>query len=549
MDQYHIEVLASGDIAKSKEILQRFVTQHTDTFDFTAIYSQWTTIWNGIFKFLRMPCERRAEALHIYPDCLAAIRILSRDKTHLNQTITVEQFDTLLNIANIGGHNENISDSAIVVEALKCLCNLVFQSTSCQMMCLKNAAIDGIVRRLRTYKDANVPYDLQYFDMKLLFLITALNPDVRTKVRDDYHGLTYLVEILDLIIKERSDPNAQHNELSDSQVNLLVEIMKVLFNITVRNETSVATEEEEEIQFRRLAVVLHDLLLCRATTKEKQLELCSNTINLLTNVPTACYSELVIPMHLDSDSSTTSFASVTNLSGIHLFEGHDVTALEILLEFLKCRLENMQELLSPVLTALVKCARCNKLQRQYLRQQVLPPLRDVKTRPEVGEHLRNRLVKLLTTPATQVRDLVADFLFVLCKENVGRMIKYTGYGNAAGLFANRGLVPVRSGSSYSGEYSSNSEDSDTEEYKQMQHSINPVVGCYEPPRPNPLEGMSEEQKEYEAMKLVNLMDQLNRQGLVQPCKIGEDGRPQAVEHILELQDSIPQQQMDQSHET
>ena len=60
--------------------------------------------------------------------------------------------------------------------------------------------------------------------MKLLFLITALNPDVRTKVRDDYHGLTYLVEILDLIIKERPEPQNEHHELNDSQVNLLVEI-------------------------------------------------------------------------------------------------------------------------------------------------------------------------------------------------------------------------------------------------------------------------------------------------------------------------------------
>lgn len=40
--------------------------------------------------------------------------------------------------------------------------------------------------------------------------------------------------------------------------------------------------------------------------------------------------------------------------------------------------------------------------------------------------------------------------------------------------------------------------------------INPVLGCYEAPKPNPLEGMSEEQKEYEAMKLVGLMDQLQR---------------------------------------
>lgn len=129
------------------------------------------------------------------------------------------------------------------------------------------------------------------------------------------------------------------------------------------------------------------------------------------------------------------------------------------------------------------------------------------------------------------------------------MIKYTGYGNAAGLFANRGLLALQNQNAYSGEYSSNSEDSDTEEYKQLQHDINPVVGCYEPPRPSPFEGMSEEQKEYEAMKLVNLMDQLNRQGVVQACKIGEDGRPEPVEHIMELQESLPQQQVDQKHQT
>lgn len=36
---------------------------------------------------------------------------------------------------------------------------------------------------------------------------------------------------------------------------------------------------------------------------------------------------------------------------------------------------------------------------------------------------------------------------------------------------------------------------------------------------------------------------LFRQGIVQPCRIGEDGRPEPVEHILELQDSLPQQAM------
>lgn len=163
--------------------------------------------------------------------------------------------------------------------------------------------------------------------MKLLFIITGLNPNVRTKVRDDFHGLTYLVETLDLIMRDQR----KQNYLPDKHIDLLCEILKVLFNITVRNETSVATEEEEEIQFRRLAVVLHDLLLCKSYNKEKQSELCSNTVNLLTNVPTACFSELILLIHGDDD-----------VSHIKVFERHDMTAIDVLLAFLKGRLDNVQ---------------------------------------------------------------------------------------------------------------------------------------------------------------------------------------------------------------
>lgn len=73
--------------------------------------------------------------------------------------------------------------------------------------------------------------------------------------------------------------------------------------------------------------------------------------------------------------------------------------------------------------------------------------------------------------------------------------------------------------------------------------INPVVGCYEPPHLNPMEGMTEEQKEYEAVKLANMMDKMQREGIIQPCRIGDDGRPQPVEHILELQEELPKQQI------
>jgi hypothetical protein len=41
-------------------------------------------------------------------------------------------------------------------------------------------------------------------------------------------------------------------------------------------------------------------------------------------------------------------------------------------------------------------------------------------------------------------------------------------------------------------------------------SINLITGHLEEPMPNPIDEMTEEQKEYEAMKLVNMLDKLSR---------------------------------------
>lgn len=41
-------------------------------------------------------------------------------------------------------------------------------------------------------------------------------------------------------------------------------------------------------------------------------------------------------------------------------------------------------------------------------------------------------------------------------------------------------------------------------------SINPITGHIEEPMPNPIEDMTEEQKEYEAQKLANMIGELSR---------------------------------------
>lgn len=68
----------------------------------------------------------------------------------------------------------------------------------------------------------------------------------------------------------------------------------------------------------------------------------------------------------------------------------------------------------------------------------------------------------MVTPEGTIDMLAATFLFILCKENVARLIKYTGYGNAAGLLARRGLM--KQDTSQSCIYSSDSDESDTDEY-------------------------------------------------------------------------------------
>ncbi|KAK7465075.1 hypothetical protein BaRGS_00037733 [Batillaria attramentaria] len=414
----------------------------------------------------------------------------------------------------------------VMVEGQKCLSNLIFNSTSAQVFCSKSGCVEGVVQRLKTYGDPELKFEVKFFDMRILFLLTALPTCVHTRprVRYELHGFTYLMEVLDLTLRgceELSKP------LSDHEVDLCSEILKILFNLTVALEKKSA-DEEEDAHFMRLVSILRDLLLCRTATKEKKYDLKSHTVNLLINIPTDFYEELLTPLN-ESDVRGVENKDIE-------FDGKNMEAILALLDFLQHRLE-AKEKLTPILHCMVEASRHNRAIRKFCRMKVLPPLRgEVRRLPEEGNTLRNRLCKLLTSPVTEVKDLVAHFLFILCKENVERMVKYTGYGNCSGLLAQLGLLKLNEAYT-KGEYSSDSEDSDTEEYAELKEKVNPVTGRWEEDKPNPMEGMSEEQKEYEAEQLLKTMDKLHRQGIIQPCRVGEDGKPQPVGHVLELLES------------
>ncbi|KAL4005298.1 hypothetical protein ACER0C_005011 [Sarotherodon galilaeus] len=461
--------------------------------------------------------------------CLETVRILSRDKNCLdpftNQfamstlaryaSIAVDSATTPAHSQSVDGQEEDVGgdeeetglcskvlkessppsenpDQEVIVEALKSICNILLHNETGQV---------------------------RFFDLRLTFLLTALRVDVRAQLAQELHGVSLLGNHLEATLglccsgtleTARAGfegiPTEELPPLSRQQTELAMEILKILFNITFDiNRRKV--DEEEAAVYRHLGAILRHCLMSHADGEERTEEFHSHTVNLLGNLPLPCLDVLLLPKVQQGSIE---------------YMGVNMDAVNMLLKFMEKRLDRghkLKETLLPSLNLLTESARIHRETRKFLRSKVLPPLRDVKNRPEVGNTLRNKIVRLMTHIDTDVKDCAAEFLFVLCKESVSRFIKYTGYGNAAGLLAARGLLR---GGKDPGIYSED-EDSETEEYREAKAQINPITGVVEEEQPNPMEGMTEEQKEYEAMKLVNMFDKLSRNRLIQPMQLGMDG--------------------------
>lgn len=75
-------------------------------------------------------------------------------------------------------------------------------------------------------------------------------------------------------------------------------------------------------------------------------------------------------------------------------------------------------------------------------------------------------------------------------------------------------------------------------------SINLITGHLEEPMPNPMDEMTEEQKEYEAMKLVNMFDKLSRDELIKPMGVRPDGTMAPLEEAVSQYQTSKQESSD-----
>lgn len=442
-------------------------------------------------------------------------KILSRDKKY-SGTIEAplpdrEFLELLIKILFL-------SENLVINSAQKCLSNFVFQNQLVRQFCKDSDLINKLNGRLDTVLKDDIAFseDICFHDLRLLFMMTALCPEIRYNMEITLKTRNTLIGLLEKIVTyiiNRTDKNVQ-----DPMLNIVCEVLKVLFNVTM--SIKMKNSDENELELKKLMALIRDLVTMKCSSEEKNKEGLNHIVNLLTAIPSKFYLDL----------------TPKNYAG-----NIDFGFMDILVTFLEERLDvpvkDQKDVLSPIMTLLIDMARSSKELQKYLRSCILPPLTDVSQRPEEGNTIRNKLVKLMTS-VTEINIASAELLFHLCNCNVNRLIKYTGFGNAAGLLALRGLL---AGGSCQTDHddSDDDTDSDTEEYRNAAPHINPVLGCVDPTLrlPSPLAGMSDEQKEFEAMQLVNQIDKLIGQGVVLPGRIDEDGKIQPIEHVMQLQAS------------
>lgn len=81
------------------------------------------------------------------------IYICSRDKTNLNELVNDGWLNLIQKYSGLKTEDETINyQQDVAIEALKCLCNIIFNSPIALTVCVKSGTLEGIINRLKTYK-------------------------------------------------------------------------------------------------------------------------------------------------------------------------------------------------------------------------------------------------------------------------------------------------------------------------------------------------------------------------------------------------------------
>lgn len=132
----------------------------------------------------------------------------------------------------------------------------------------------------------------------------------------------------------------------------------------------------------------------------------------------------------------------------------------------------------------------------------------------------------MQTVDVTLKNMAADFFFTLCKENANRLVRYVGYGNAAGFLASRGLMVPGVPHTADGDYSED-EDSDNSDDEEK----DPITGATAVPKEDLFANLSEQEKEQEIDNLISMTNRLKELNVIKPMAVKSDGTLTSVDQM------------------
>jgi len=416
---------------------------------------------------------------------LSDFRILTREKT-LDHELLDEKC-----IIELTNHSENLH-----TEAQKCLSNLILNYSH-----LRDKVIEPYVscfeRRLKTVLSDKNPIkhetsrkqlcEVLHYDLRIVFLLSALCASQRARIRD-----RLLEPILELTREEAA-------KFSHDNYLLVVECLKTLFNLTLDKCVNKSLVGDVIKKLFSVVGTENDMIDdCKTNSEPDQTDrLLVNLIHLLTNMPDEVYLRL---SYEDVDKILNHLDNQLKSYSKHCF----------------------RDTVLPVLNVCANVCKHNpEIQKRWF-EEIIASAKDFEKRPEEYDNLRGRLVRLMTSVDVHIKDIAAEFMHALCGGDTEKFITYTGFGNSAAFLSSRGLllgkdrrkVDDRSDLDFAG----------NTDYQQIRDKIDPITGKLETPKKNPMEGMTEEEKEYHAHELADAITKLSNLGVVKPMSVDQDGR-------------------------
>lgn len=189
------------------------------------------------------PCCQRAS--------LETLRILSRDKHALAPMATREGMLVLAGLAQLHSDKDDsdqvnkLQDDTltpeqerVVVEALKCLCNVVYNSSTAQQVGADIKLAQSLCAHLHATRAGR--HEVGLFSLRLLFLLTALRPDVRGGLQSEPHAVRLLTDVLERTLQvswigpyEAAAPEPEAPPIPAEENEQAMEALKAMFNLTL----------------------------------------------------------------------------------------------------------------------------------------------------------------------------------------------------------------------------------------------------------------------------------------------------------------------------